>query len=170
MDKLLNPDVGLMIWTVVTFVCVALVLGRFAWKPILKALEEREEGLRAAARSAEESRQAAERLKDEYDRQLAQVQTKGQELIARTQAEAQPLREEMLRAAQDESARLTEKTRRQLAEEQRRLVQELRTEVVGASVRMAEKILGSSVDKKVQDRFVDEAIKDFEKSAGGSGK
>lgn len=168
MDKLLNPDVGLMIWTVVTFVCVAFVLAKFAWKPILKALDEREENLRATVRAADESRQAAERLKNEYDQQLAQVQIKGQEIIAQTQKEAQRLREEMLKAAQDESSRLTEKTRQQLAEEQRRLIQELRGEVVGVSVRMAEKILQSSVDKKVQDRFVDETIRDFEKTAGGN--
>ncbi len=168
MDKLLNPDVGLMIWTVITFVCVAFVLGKFAWKPILKALDEREENLRATVRAADEARQAAERLKNEYDQQLAQVQTKGQEMIAQTQKEAQRLREEMLKAAQEESSRLTEKTRQQLAEEQRRLIQELRGEVVGVSVKMAEKILQSSIDKKVQDRFVDETIRDFEQKAGSN--
>jgi F-type H+-transporting ATPase subunit b len=166
MDKLLNPDIGLMIWTVVTFVLVAFVLGRFAWKPIIQALEEREDRIRADIKAAEDSRLAAEKLRLDYDRQLSQMQAKAQEMLSQTQKDAQKLREEMLKAAQDETARLAEKTRQQLAEEQRRLIQELRSEVVNVSIKTAEKILQASVDKKVQDRFTEEAVKDFEKMSG----
>lgn len=163
MDKLLNPDVGLMIWTVVTFAAVILVLGKFAWKPLLEALEAREEKIRADLKSAEEARLAAEKLRTDYDQQLALVETRTQELIAQAQKEAQRLRDEMLKTAQDESARLSEKTRRQLAEEQRRLIQEMRSEVAGLSLRAAEKLLRRSVDKGLQEKFVQEAMSDFEK-------
>jgi F-type H+-transporting ATPase subunit b len=164
MATLLNPDVGLMVWTVVTFVLVALVLGRFAWRPILQSLEEREDRIRAEVKAAEESRRAAESLKAQYDEQLARVEARAQELIQEAQKEAQRLREEMLKTAQDESARLSEKTRQQLAEEQRRLVQELRAEVADISIKAAEKLLQRSVDKKLQDQFVKEAMADFEKA------
>jgi F-type H+-transporting ATPase subunit b len=165
MDKLLNPDVGLMIWTIVTFVGLVLILGRFAWKPLLGALEAREERIRADIKAAEENRLSSEKLRQDYDRQLAQVEAKAQELIAQAQKDSQRLRDEMLKAAQDESARLSEKTRQQLAEEQKRLIQELRSEVADISVRAAEKLLQHSVDKKLQDKFVQEALSDFEKRA-----
>jgi F-type H+-transporting ATPase subunit b len=167
MDKLLNPDIGLMIWTVVTFVLVVFVLGRFAWKPLLQALEEREGRIRADIRSAEDARKAAEKLRGDYDAQLAQVEARTRELIAQAQKDAQRLREEMLKAAQDENARLTERTRQQLAEEQRRLVQELRAEVAEVSVKAAEKLIRKSVDKGLQDQFVKEALADFEKLSKG---
>ncbi|MGQ0643938.1 MAG: F0F1 ATP synthase subunit B [Elusimicrobiota bacterium] len=165
MDKLLNPDFGLMVWTVVTFLLVAFVLGRFAWKPILRSLDEREEGLRSVARAAEEARRGAESLKADYDRQLADMQARGQEMLQAAQKDAQRLRDEMLKAAQDESARLAEKTRKDLAEEQQRLVQDLRSDVVGLSVKMAEKLLRSSLDKKVQDKFVEDALAELEKTS-----
>ena len=55
MDKLLNPDIGLMIWTIVTFAAVLFVLGRFAWKPLLEALEAREGGIRADIKAADKT-------------------------------------------------------------------------------------------------------------------
>jgi F-type H+-transporting ATPase subunit b len=74
----------------------------------------------------------------------------------------------MLKAAQDESAKLSEKTRQQLAEEQRKLVRELRAEVAAISVGAAEKLLRKSVDKSAQEKFVDEAMADFEKWSQGA--
>jgi F-type H+-transporting ATPase subunit b len=158
MDKLLNPDTGLMIWTIITFAVVVLVLGRFAWKPLLQAVESREEKLRADIKAAEESRLAAEKMRQDYERQMTEVEARTRQLLADAQTEAHRLREEMLKAAQDESARLSEKTRQQLAEEQQRLMRELRAEVVSLSVKAAEKLLRKSVDKSVQDRFVQEAV------------
>jgi F-type H+-transporting ATPase subunit b len=168
MDKLLNPDTGLMVWTVVTFVLVVLVLGRFAWKPILGALEDRENKIREDLKSAEDSRAAAEKMRQDYEREMAAVEARTRELIGAAQKEAQRLREEMLKAAQDESAKLSEKTRQQLAEEQRKLVRELRAEVAAISVGAAEKLLRKSVDKSAQEKFVDEAMADFEKWSQGA--
>jgi len=167
MDRLLTPEIGLTVWTIVTFVVVAGVLGRFAWRPILASLEERENRIRADIKAAEDARRAAENLKGEYDAQLAKVEARANELIQQAQKESQALREEMLKAAQEESARLSAKTRQQLAEEQRRLVQELRAEVVDISVKSAEKLMRHTVDKKVQEKFLQEALTDFEKKAGG---
>jgi F-type H+-transporting ATPase subunit b len=148
---------------VVTFVLVVLVLGRFAWKPLLASLEAREQGIRASVKSAEESRAAAEKLRQDHEREMAAVEARARELLAAAQKEAQRLRDDMLKAAQDETAKLSEKTRQQLAEEQRRLVRELRAEVAALSVKAAEKLLRHSVDKTVQDKFVQEAMADLEK-------
>lgn len=167
MDKLLNPDTGLMIWTVVTFVLVVFVLGRFAWKPILGALEDRERKIREDLKSAEDSRAAAEKMRQDYEREMAAVEARTRELIGSAQKEAQRLRDEMVKAAQDESAKLSEKTRQQLAEEQRKLVRELRAEVTAISIGAAEKLLRKSVDKASQEKFVDEAMADFEKWTKG---
>lgn len=162
MDKLLNPDVGLMVWTVITFVGVVLVLGRFAWKPIVAALEAREEKIRADLKAAEESRLSAEKIRADYDQQLALVEARAKELIAQAQLDSQRLRDQMLKSAQEESARLAEKTRRELGEEQRRLVKELRAEVAAISMKAAEKLIRQSIDKTLQEKFVHEAMEDFE--------
>lgn len=165
MDKLLNPDIGLTIWTLVTFVVVVLVLGKFAWGPILAALQEREDKIKSDLSAAESARQGAEKSRLDFEAKMAGLKAETQALLSKAQNDAQKMREDMLKAAQDESARLAEKTRQQLAEEQRRLVAQLRGEVASLAVGAAEKILGKAVDKNIQDKALDDASADLDKWA-----
>jgi F-type H+-transporting ATPase subunit b len=165
MDKLLTPDIGLTVWTVVTFLCVVFILGRFAWKPILAALEAREARIRDDVRSAEESRRAAEAARLEFETRLAGAQSETRALLDRAEKDARLRGEELLKAAREEAARLALKTREELAEEQRRLVSALRGEVVSLAVGAAEKILGKAVDKAVQDKALRDASTELDEWA-----
>ena len=157
MENLLNPDIGLTVWTVVTFACVVLVLGKFAWGPILAALEAREEKIKGDLSAAEEARRAAETSRRDFEVKMADLEARTQSLVSQARSDARKVREDMLKAAQDEAARLAEKARRELAEEQRRLVSELRGEVATLAVAAAEKILQKSVDKSAQEKALQEA-------------
>ncbi len=161
MDKLIDPDIGLMIWTVVTFVAVVLVLGRFAWRPLLQAIEAREDKIQDDLRLAEKARLSAEKLKADYDKQMAQAESRTRHLLAEAHKESQNIRDKMLAEAQEENERLSEKARQQLALEQQRLVRELRAEVVSVSVKAAEKIMRHSVNKDMQEKIVQKSINDF---------
>ena len=163
MDKLLTPDIGLTVWTVVTFLCVVFILGRFAWKPILSALEAREARIREDVRSAEESRRAAEASRREFESRLAGAKAETRALL--DQAEKDARDRLLLKVARDEASRLALKTREELAEEQRRLIGELRGEVVSLAVGAAEKILGKAVDKSVQDKALRDASTELDEWA-----
>lgn len=162
MDKLLNPDVGLIIWTVVTFLCVVAFLGKFAWKPILAALEAREGKIKDDLRSAEESRRDAEKSRLDLEAKITDLQSRTQSLLDQAGKDGQKIREDLLKVAREESSRLAEKTRRELSEEQRRLVAELRGDVASLAVGAAEKILGKSVDKTVQEKALRDAASDLD--------
>lgn len=165
MERLYTPDLGMMVWTVLTFLIVVGVLARYAWKPLLGLLDERDAKLAADAQAAAAARAAAEKLKTDFERQMSDFNTRTQTLWAEAQQEAAKSREDILKAAQQEAARLAERTRQQLSEEQRRLIQELRADTVALAVRGAEKILEKNLDKSAQERFVQESLADFEKSA-----
>ena len=165
MDKLLTPDIGLTVWTVVTFLCVVFILGRFAWKPILSALEAREARIREDVRSAEESRRAAEASRREFESRLAGAKAETRALLDQAEKDARVRGEELLKVARDEASRLALKTREELAEEQRRLIGELRGEVVSLAVGAAEKILGKAVDKSVQDKALRDASTELDEWA-----
>lgn len=167
MEKLFTPHLGLMVWTIVTFVLLVLILGKFGWKPLIQGLEDREAFLRREREGAEEARKAAEGLKAAYDKQLADAGAKVQALMRDAESDGRARKEELLKTAQDEAARLTEKARQQLAEEQRRLVAELRGEVAALAVGAAEKMLRKSVDKAVQDKALQEAASDLDTWAKG---
>ena len=168
METLLNPDKGLMIWTIVTFIALVLLLSKVAWKPLLAALKEREDGIRKAIGDAASARQAADQLKAQYEQELARAQEKAAGFISQAQAEAQKLREQMLKETEMESRRLTEQTKRQLEEEKSRLSRELRQDVASLSVRVAEKLLRHSVNVKEQENLVAGFIKDLEKESSSN--
>src|SRR4029077_9408728 len=157
MERLLQPDTGLMIWTVVTFLCLVWVLKKFAWKPLLQALNDREAGIKRAIEDAQSARQTAEQLKAQYEKQLAQGQEQAHLLIAQAAADAQKVRERLIKEAEADAQRLTESTRRQLEEDKNKVVRDLRKEVASLSMLAAEKIMRHSVNQKVQD----EVLRDF---------
>ena len=165
MENLLTPDKGLLIWTIVTFAVLVLLLSKVAWKPLLLALKEREDGIRKAIGDAASAKQTAEQLQVRLEQELAQAQNKAAGMISQAQAEGQKLREQMLKDAQAESQRLTEQTKRQLEEEKTKLSRELKQEVAGLSIRVAEKLLRHSVNAKEQEGLVAGFMKDLGKES-----
>jgi F-type H+-transporting ATPase subunit b len=155
MDTLLNPDIGLLLWTIISFLILVVLLKLFAWGPLLGAVEEREKRLKAERDAAEAARLSAEKLKAELDQQLAQIQAKTQEALNQAMQAGAKAREEIIHAAQTEAKAALEKNRRQLQDEKEKLVKELRSEVADLSVQAAEKMIKKSVDDKVQKDVLD---------------
>ncbi|MFA6030050.1 MAG: F0F1 ATP synthase subunit B [Elusimicrobiota bacterium] len=158
MDTLLNPDPGLYIWTVVSFLILVGLLKAFAWGPLLKAVEEREERLRAERESAEAARRDAERIRSELAAQLAGHEARQKQALAEALREGEALRSRLKDDGEAEARRIVEKARGQLEEEKARLIGELRREVAALSVLAAERLVRKSVDKDVQKRVLDEFL------------
>ncbi len=165
METLLNPDKGLIIWTIISFAALVLLLSKVAWKPLLAALKEREDGIRKAIDDATRAREAADHLKAQFEQELANAHDKAANLIDQAQAEGQKIREQMLKETEAEARRLTEQTKRQLEEEKSRISRELKADVAGLSVQVAEKLLRHVVNAKEQDHLVAGFIKDLEKES-----
>ena len=161
MDKLLNPDIGLMVWTVVTFLVLVLILKKAAWKPILDGLEKREGRIRSDLDRAEKAQAEAEDLRRRYETQLAEAQRRIQEMVNQAKADGDRTRAEIIAEAKAESERLLEKGRRDLEGEAERLKGELKKDVAGLSVTMAEKILARSVDPKLQEEILSQSLSEI---------
>lgn len=164
MDALLKPDVGLMVWTIVTFIVLLVVLGRFVWRPILGALEKRESGLRDLLDRTEKSQKDAEALRLQYETRLAEAQKSVQDMLNKAKAEGERSKTRILEDAKKESDKIVERGRMELGQEAEKLKVELRREVAGISVAIAEKILKKSVDNKVKD----ESVKEYLTQIGGA--
>jgi F-type H+-transporting ATPase subunit b len=163
MDKLFTPDFGLMVWTVVTFVLLLIVLGKFGWGPMIAAIAEREAAMKAEREGAEAARKDAERIKAEMESEMAKLTAKNAEMLAKAQRDSENLRAELKASAESEAQKIREKTLAELAEEKRRLVTEIRKEVSDLSVLAAEKLMRKSVDDGVQKSVLDQFFKDIEK-------
>ena len=167
MDKLLTPDTGLMFWTIVTFVCLVLILKKAAWGPLLHAVESREARLKAEREAAEKARAEAERIQRELEAQMAGVQAKSKELLAAAAKDGESLRARLKAEAEADAQAIKEKTAAELAAEKNRLVTDLRKEVASLSVMAAEKIMRKSVDEGVQKNVLEGFFKDLESRKAG---
>jgi F-type H+-transporting ATPase subunit b len=163
MEKLVSPDPGLMFWTIVTFLALAAILKRFAWGPLLAAVAEREERLKADAAAAQSARDEARKIKDELSAQLSAVEARRQEVLARAAKDGEAVLARFKDTAEKEVQALRDKTTADLAAQKERLVRELRKDVADISVLAAEKLLRRSVDPAVEKVVLDDFLKDLER-------
>ena len=168
MGDLLSPDLGLTVWTIVTFLALVVILKLTAWGPMLHAIEEREARIKADREGAEKARNDAERIQKELEAQLAGANLKAKEILASATKDGEALRSKLKAEAESDAAAIKAKTTAELAAEKDKLVGELRKEVTTLSVMAAEKLLRKSVDAGTQKTVLDGFFKDLEsaKKAG----
>ena len=117
MDALLQPNTGLVIWTVVTFLCLVLILTKAAWKPILDGLNNRESKIKSDLERAEKAQKEAESLRQNFEMQMTEAQKTIQNMMAQAKADGEKTRAQLLSAARDEANKIVEKGRKDLAGE-----------------------------------------------------
>ena len=164
MDKLIVPDTGLMFWTIVTFLCLVVILKKAAWGPLLKAIDEREYRLKEDRLAAEKARAEAERIQKELEAHMSGVQAKSRELLAAAAKDGEALRARLKAEAEADARAIQEKTAAELVPEKNRLVGDLRREVASLSVMAAEKLMHKSVDDGVQKTVLEGFFKDLDAS------
>lgn len=161
MDKLLNPDLGLLITTIVTFLLLVTVLSKVAWKPIIEGINNRENKIREDLERAEKSQKDAEALRQQYETQLADAQKSVQDLVSKARAEAEQARNKMVADAKEESVRILEKGKKDLENQAEQLKEELRGEVAQLTMTVTEKVLQKSADKKLVDEVIQQSLQDL---------
>ena len=163
MDNLLvQPDPGLFIWTILTFLVLLALLAKFAWRPLLDALERRQESIRAALDDAKHAKQELERLQSESQRILAQARTEAEGIITRTRDDASRFREELRQKAQQEAQAIVKNAEKQIELETARAIQQIRHEAVDLSVAIASKLLQRNVSKEDNERLIEETFRQLE--------
>ena len=161
-NPLLRPDPGLFIWTIVTFLVLLALLAKFAWRPLLQALEERQAAIRKSLDDARLAKQELERLQQESTEIVRQGRIEAEAIIARSRADAERLREEMKQKARAEADGIVKNAERQIELETARAIQHIRTEAVDLSVAIASKLLERNVTKEDNERLIEETFKQIE--------
>jgi F-type H+-transporting ATPase subunit b len=162
MNPLVQPDPGLYIWTILTFLLLVAALAKFAWRPLLRALEERQESIRKSLDDARQAKQELERLHGESAKILATARAEADTILARTREDANRVRDELKQKAQAEAANVVKNAERQIELETARALQQIRAEAVDLSVAIASKILQRNVSREDNQRLIDETFKQIE--------
>jgi F-type H+-transporting ATPase subunit b len=161
-NPLIDPNPGLMIWTIVCFFIAFVVLRKYAFGPIQQLIDERRKRILAAIDEAERNRDEARRLIEEHRALLGQARTDAEEILADGRKVAESQRERMKEETEAERQRRLEETSRQIEAETRRALEQIRAEVADLTLLATAKVTGKALDEADHRRLIDEAISELD--------
>ena len=163
-NPLVQPDPGLYIWTIVTFLVLVALLAKFAWRPLLAALDARQEAIRRSLDDVRQAKQDLEKVHAESAKILAQARAEADAIMSSTRTDVNQFREEMRLKAREEAAGIVKNAERQIELETARALQQIRHEAVDLSVTIASKLLQRNVSKDDNARLIEDTFKQIEAS------
>ncbi|MSO82517.1 MAG: ATP synthase F0 subunit B [Acidobacteria bacterium] len=161
-NPLVQPDPGLFIWTILTFLVLVGLLAKFAWRPLLDALERRQATIAKSLEDAQRARQELERLQRDSVQMLQQARVEAEAIVSRSRSDAEALREELKQKSRAEAAAIVKNAEKQIQLETARAIQQIRTETIDLSVAIASKILRRQVSKEDHEGLIEETLKQVE--------
>ncbi len=162
MEKLINQfEFGLFFWQIIIFVGLIFLLKKFAWKPILDAVNEREEGIKNALLSAENAKKEMQNLKSDNEKLLADARAERETMLK----EAREIKDKMIadakQEAQNQGEKLIEQAKAAINAEKNAAMADLKNQVSNLSLQIAEKILRSELsNKESQTKLVEQLLGD----------
>src|SRR5882672_11371004 len=155
-------NLGNAVWTLGIFLIVVIVLGKFAWGPVLSLLQEREQFIHKSLSDAKHDRDEAEaRLKD-YAAKLQSAQMEAVAIIDEAKRDAERLREELKQRARTEADNMVRNAEKQIEMQTTRAITQIRQEAVDLSVTIASKILQRTISKEDNEKLIADALKQIE--------
>ena len=149
---------GLMIWTVIFFLIVLYVLGKFAFRPIQKLLDDRRDAIRRAVEAADQARDEAQRLLEEHKKLIGEARGQAESILAEARKTRESMEQRMREETEAERQRRLEETRKEIAAETARALQQIRTEVADLTLEAASRVVGRTLDAERDRELISEAI------------
>jgi F-type H+-transporting ATPase subunit b len=149
---------GLMIWTVIFFLIVLFFLGKFAFRPIQKLLDDRRDAIRRAVEAADQARDEAQRLLEEHKKLIGEARGQAESILAEARKTRESMEQRMREETEAERQRRLEETRKEIAAETARALQQIRTEVADLTLEAASRVVGRTLDAERDRELISEAI------------
>ncbi|WP_306549854.1 F0F1 ATP synthase subunit B [Daejeonella sp.] len=161
LNPLVSPDPGLFIWSTVTFLILFFLLSKFAWKPIVKALDERERSIEDALSKAEMAKAEMAKLISENEDLLKEARLERDSILK----EAKEIKDQIVNDAKDlaksEGAKLIEKAKIEITNQKLAAMAEIKNQVSSLSIEIAEKVLRKQFeDQGKQQALVNDLLKE----------
>jgi F-type H+-transporting ATPase subunit b len=156
-----DPQRDLALWTTAVFICLVLILWKFAWKPIAAALDKREKGIADQIAQADAANAEAKRLLDEHERKLADAALEVRGIVDQGRRDAEKLGQELLEKTRAEAAAEQTRAKQEIEAAADAAVQGLADQSARMAVELAGKIVGTKLNPKDHARLIDQAVGEF---------
>ena len=148
--ELLNPGLGLVFWTLIAFLIVLVILNKFAWKPILNSLKEREHGIASSIATAENMKADMARLKNENDAILAEAREERARMIKEAKETADKMVADAQGKARSEYDRIVSEAQAAIDQQKNAALIDVKNQVGKLVIEVAEKVLRKQLDNRIQ--------------------
>ena len=159
--SLINPGFGLIIWMTLAFLVVLFVLKKYAWKPIMNALKEREDSIEESLRAADRAKEEMKELKLDNEKLLREAKDERDAILREARKIKEKIIEEAKEQAGEEAAHIVENAKERIENEKKAALVEIKNTIATYSIEIAEKILREELqDKKKQEDYIKNLLKE----------
>lgn len=158
---ILTPDVTMMALTWISFISLLFILHKFAWKPILKALDDREKNIRGAVETAERVKAELKSVQDQRDKIMNEAYAKSKEVIDQSRQAAIEAAKVIERKAKEEAHIMLENARTEIRVEKERAQDDLKKEVANWAIQLTGKLVHENLDNEKNRKLVALYTKDI---------
>lgn len=163
MENLLKPDFGVLLLTVCNFLLLVYLLKKFAWGPIIDALEKRETQIESDKQTAADARKSAEELKKELDERLAQISNEAAQKMAAAVKAGETQKEQLLAQAKEQAERLLSQATQQIEAEKNKALADVRNEIASISMLAASRVVEQDLQADNADKIVAQVLQEVQK-------
>ena len=161
-NPLVQPDPGLFLWTILTFLVLLVLLAKFAWKPLLALLDRREEMIRQSLDDADKAKQELQRLQQESKEILSKARVEAQSILAKSRSQAEKLKGELRQEAKVQADSILRGAEKQIQVETKKAIAVIKNEVVDLSLLVASKLIKRNLSKEDNQSLIEESLKQVE--------
>ena len=159
--NLFAGDLGNAIWTLVIFILVIVVLGKFAWGPLLNALQQREQFIRTSLQEAKADREAAEARLQEYEERLHQATTEATQIVVQGRQDADKAKARIEETARTEADKMLNRAKREIDLAKQSAIKDLYATSAELATDIAEKVLKRELSSQDHERLIEESIEEL---------
>ena len=159
--ELIKPGIGLLFWMLLSFSIVFYILAKFAWKPIMNGIKQREKSIRDALLSAERAKSEMANLQADNEKLIAEARVERDKLMKEARSMKEQIIEEAKTIAQVEGQKIIEAARSAINNEKKAAISEIKDQVAILSLKVAEKLIREKFsDSANQNEYIDKLIKE----------
>ena len=162
--SIIDVDPGVVFWTVITFVVLLVILKKFAWKPILTALDQRENAIRESLEKAEKAKLDAQNVLEQNQASLSRAEEESKKIVEQSRQYAEKLKEQILQDSRDQARKIINEASNEIERKKDAALDELKTQVADIAIKAAEKILKENLNEEMQKKIVNKYIGEITKN------
>ncbi|MFO7863949.1 MAG: F0F1 ATP synthase subunit B [Salinivirgaceae bacterium] len=154
--EIIMPELGVFFWTMVAFLIVWFILRKFAWKPILNMLHERDQSIEDALNAAENAKIEMKQFEEKNQQLLKEAKLEREKLLKEAEETQKRIMSEARESAKAETNKMIEQAHKTIKADREAAFAEMKNEIVDYSIQIAEKILRQTLDNKEEQKKIAE--------------